>query len=219
MSKSIRRLRVPLLFALGGVVALVALSTAAERRGGPGDDRIEGTDQGDVLSGGAGNDTLDGGAGRDELDGGPDSDTLDGGAGDDRLYGGSCETGRYGRFCDNPGHEARRGGPGSDDLRALECVTSYCASDRYSALASELDGGPGHDRLTGGSHDDRLAGGSGADRLRGLGGRDHLMGGSGRDRLHARDRRRDRVDCGPGTDTAIVDRKDVVRRCERTRRR
>jgi hypothetical protein len=34
-----------------------------------------------------------------------------------------------------------------------------------------------------------------------------------------RDRRRDRVDCGPGDDHVIADRADVLQRCERAERR
>jgi len=63
-----------------------------------------------------------------------------------------------------------------------------------------LDGGPGNDRITGGYDADRL------------------HGGPGRDAIVAVDGRRDRVDCGPGRDTALVDRIDRVRNCERVRR-
>ncbi|MDQ3723238.1 MAG: hypothetical protein M3376_09280, partial [Actinomycetota bacterium] len=63
-----------------------------------------------------------------------------------------------------------------------------------------LDGGAGNDRLTGGFDPDIL------------------RGGRGRDRLVAVDGARDILDCGPGRDTAIVDRKDRVRNCERVER-
>ena len=64
-------------------------------------------------------------------------------------------------------------------------------------------------------------GGTGNDRIQG--GRitaDALEGGSGNDRIRARDRRpvRDAVRCGPGRDTAIVDRLDSVSGCERVLR-
>jgi len=64
-----------------------------------------------------------------------------------------------------------------------------------------------------------LSGGAGNDRLRGGRGRNHLSGGAGKDTVNARNRQRDRVDCGPGRDRASVDRSDRVRRCERVRRR
>jgi hypothetical protein len=59
----------------------------------------------------------------------------------------------------------------------------------------------------------------GVNRLQGTRGRDRLRGTRWRDRIDARDRSRDVVDCGRGRDVAIVDRRDVVRRCETVRRR
>ena len=47
-----------------------------------------------------------------------------------------------------------------------------------------------------------------------------MLGNGGRDQLRARDKRRDRVDGGPGTDTATVDRaRDRVSAVERVHRR
>jgi Ca2+-binding RTX toxin-like protein len=45
-----------------------------------------------------------------------------------------------------------------------------------------------------------------------------LDGGAGNDRISARDGERDRVRCGPGRDTAIVDRGDRVKGCEVVKR-
>jgi Ca2+-binding RTX toxin-like protein len=99
-------------------------------------------------------------------------------------------------------------------------------SDRLLGLGGRdvLVGGPGPDCLRGGAGDDTLRGLGGADRLLGGKGKDRLVGGKGADRLqggrgndsiHARDGRRDRVNCGPGKrDTARVDRVDRVRGCE-----
>ena len=81
-----------------------------------------------------------------------------------------------------------------------------------------LDGGLGLDRLLGGTGNDTLLGGAGNDRLDGGTGLDRLLGGTGNDTLNARDGRREIVDCGPGRDTAIVDRRDAVRGCELVRR-
>ena len=82
-----------------------------------------------------------------------------------------------------------------------------------------LLGGGGRDTLRGDSGDDALAGGPGNDTLSGGGGRNGYSAGSGNDTVEARNRQRERVDCGPGRDKATVDRSDRVRRCERTRRR
>ncbi len=45
--------------------------------------------------------------------------------------------------------------------------------------------------------------------------RDHLFGGGGADVLQAKNGSRDLVACGQGKDVAIVDRRDIVRHCER----
>jgi hypothetical protein len=47
-----------------------------------------------------------------------------------------------------------------------------------------------------------------------------VSGGSGRDTISARDRTRDRINCGSGRDRVTADRIDrVSRNCERVRRR
>lgn len=91
------------------------------------------------------------------------------------------------------------------------------------ALSGNLLGGKGADRLIGGPTVDGLTGGSGNDLLRSGGGDDGLAPGAGRDRafggagsdiFFAKDRRQDRLNCGPGPDIAIVDRRDSRKRCE-----
>jgi len=132
---------------------------------------------------------LRGRAGSDRLRGTRSGDRLLGEAGDDLLesFGGrDCLFGMAGR-------DVLRGGSGSD----------------------RLWGGTGADRLVGGSGADELWGGAGADRLTGGSGRDRFHGGGGRDVIDARDGARESVDCGPGRDTARVDRRDRVRGCER----
>ena len=86
-------------------------------------------------------------------------------------------------------------------------------------------GSNGPDRLVGTNHADTLRGRRGADVIKGRGGGDNLSGGRGfdridggrgGDRIHARDHGLDAIDCGPGKDTAIVDRaEDGVYDCER----
>jgi hypothetical protein len=82
-----------------------------------------------------------------------------------------------------------------------------------------LSGGPGPDVLRGLGGADCLSGGPGNDSLNGGKGRDRVFGGPGRDRISTRDGKRDRVDCGPGRDVAVVDPKDLLRHCEKVRRR
>jgi len=84
-------------------------------------------------------------------------------------------------------------------------------ADRICALAGAdwINGGPGNDYLDGGSGNDTITGGPGHDTI---------VGGSGNDVIHARDGERDRIDCGPGNDVAVVDGHDRVRNCETVER-
>jgi hypothetical protein len=88
-----------------------------------------------------------------------------------------------------------------------------------TSASDRLIGRGGADRLVGKRGADCLSGGKGRDRLSGGPGRDRLSGGRGADRILAKGGKRDVVRCGPGFDRAKVDRRDVVRGCERTNRR
>jgi hypothetical protein len=96
-----------------------------------------------------------------------------------------------------------------------------------SAHADRMTGTPfddllyglgGNDVLSGGGGNDILYGGRGNDTVNGGPGHDRLFGGPGRDTLSARDGLRDSVDCGPGRDTATIDRSDRVSGCEVVKR-
>jgi Ca2+-binding RTX toxin-like protein len=76
-------------------------------------------------------------------------------------------------------------------------------------------GGAGNDTLLGGPGNDTLTGGPGSDRLVGGPGVDSLDGGTGDDTIDARDGTPEVVVCGPGRDTARVDRRDRAVGCER----
>jgi Ca2+-binding RTX toxin-like protein len=102
-----------------------------------------------------------------------------------------------------------------------DLIVGLGGSDRLSGLAGNdcLSGGDGNDRLDGGDGKDRLDGGAGDDRLTGGTGADRLTAGAGNDRVAARDKTRDKVDCGPGRkDVATVDRADRVKNCEKVKR-
>jgi Ca2+-binding RTX toxin-like protein len=66
--------------------------------------------------------------------------------------------------------------------------------------ADHLLGGPGDDLIRPGRGDDVVDAGAGADTIRA-----------------AADGRGDRIDCGPGKDTAYVDHGDRTTHCERVR--
>ncbi|HZO47511.1 MAG TPA: hypothetical protein VFB68_16560 [Xanthobacteraceae bacterium] len=111
---------------------------------GGGDDVVLGGNGNDIIDGGTGNDQLSGGNGNDEIDGGDGDDTLDGGNGNDKLFGGA-------------GVDVVSGGNGNDIL----------------------EGGAGSDRLSGGNGDDiiihRASEEAGASNI--------YEGGNGRDTL------------------------------------
>ena len=78
-----------------------------------------------------------------------------------------------------------------------------------------LRGTPGKDQLYGRAGADRIYGLRGDDLVVGGPGKDLLDSGPGNDRVVARDGALDILRCGPGTDVAIVDRRDRVSSCEK----
>jgi hypothetical protein len=175
------------------LVLASGVAVAVTETGGPGDNVLVGTNGRDFLDGGRGDDTIYGKGGNDRPL--PFRFGLVGGFGDDTIDGGG----------------------GDDHIAGYELGR---ARDR------------GEDTMTGGSGRDVLDGGRGADTISGEGGPDLLMdgenkggptdtldGGTGNDILAPRNEPagRDIVDCGEGTDTAYVDRKDVLSDCERVR--
>jgi uncharacterized repeat protein (TIGR01451 family) len=161
----------------------------------------KGTASGNTLTGTAFGDKISGLGGRDVIHGDAGDDCLYGGTGDDVLYGDAGNDKLYGQS----GNDRLIGGVGNDTLSG-------------AAGKDTLSGGAGNDTLSGGAGNDHLDGGPGNDKLTGGSGRDHITGGSGNDTINARDHARDTIDCGPGTDTAIVDRVDSVRHCEHVHR-
>jgi Ca2+-binding RTX toxin-like protein len=73
-----------------------------------------------------------------------------------------------------------------------------------------IAGKPRADDLYGGRGQDEVRAGNGRDRVFGGRGRDQLYGGGGNDTMNARDGYSDDVNCGLGTDTAYVDKRDRV---------
>jgi hypothetical protein len=126
---------------------------------------------------------------------------------------------------------------GAGDDYLAEATRFFAGFSRLVTM--NLDGGPGNDELTGGQGNDILIGENGDDVLRGAGGNNHLFGGDGNDTLeggdgndfleggpgvdhfaggagndtiNARDGAKDAVpiNCGAGTDHAVVDLADGV---------
>ena len=93
---------------------------------------------------------------------------------------------------------------------------------RGGSAAETIDAGAGDDRVDGGFGDDTITGGPGRDRISADRG-DSQCGlfescamPQGNDTVLARDGEADSIDCGVGTDTAVVDKADTVApSCER----
>jgi Ca2+-binding RTX toxin-like protein len=108
------------------------------------------------------------------------------------------------------GSDALRGSAGADDL------IGEAGNDqlRGSAGVDSLLGGVGEDHLYGGDGDDVLEGDAGIDFMAGGRGHDNMSGGPGNDVFFGSDGCRDMIDGGPGSDIAVVDQFDVVRKVE-----
>src|SRR5215211_5262773 len=125
----------------GGATATAqVVEIAAVRTGGPGNDRIVGTNGSDRLSGRGGNDRISGRGGPDTLLGGRGNDVLFGDAGRDTLYGG-------------PGDDLLLGGGGSDRLvggGGRDVIIGGADNDAIVArdgLRDRISCGPGRDRV------------------------------------------------------------------------
>jgi hypothetical protein len=104
------------------------------------------------------------------------------------------------------------GGSGRDRLTGGLAGFSNLIGDQGS---DRLVGAAGGGSLYGGQRDDVLIGRAGSDGIRPGGGEDLIRGNGGTDLVGAADGRRDRIDCGPGDDRAVVDQLDRVADCER----
>ncbi len=195
-----------------------------------GRDRLRGNGGHDVVLGGGGSDLLQGKGGSDRLDGGPGNDRAFGGAGADDMRGSSGNDILGGGL----GPDGLSGGSGRDIVvygqRGAPVIVTIGAGandgvagerDNVKADVESVQGGRSNDALTGNGRSNRLFGGGGKDRLRGKGGRDVLIAGDGDDSIDAREGATatgraaqtgavDRVVCGGGNDTALVDPVDAV---------
>jgi Ca2+-binding RTX toxin-like protein len=211
--------------------------------GSAGADELDGQNGDDTLRGGAGDDKLAGYNGNDLIDGGPGIDritddwlpteaiqvgvTIDQGADDGRpgerddvrsvevieihrpaaLVAGRSPV-RFIVTETQEGSSRLIGGPGDDLLKSFH-------------YADVIDGKGGDDTIEAGYGDDVITGGPGRDTINadaGAGACTFIVCrvGAGNDRVNVRDGERDSVICGPGKDTVIADKKDVIARdCER----
>lgn len=100
----------------------------------------------------------------------------------------------------------------------LESVVDSNDTLSGSGGNDRLDGGPGNDELDADVGDDALVGGDGNDGLTGGPGKDSFDAGAGDDTVRAADGNAERVVCGAGNDTAILDTNDEAVDCETQQR-
>jgi len=169
--------------------------------GGEGADFLVGSTGDDILSGRGGDDVVQGGRGDDVLSGDRGADRISGGDGRDTVsyatifVAGPVTVVLDGLAGDGEDLENDRVG------RDIEVVVgTTTAADVLGAgrAAADLRGVGGNDVLLGGPRADRFSGGPGDDRISALDGVAEV------------------VDCGSGTDIAVVDRGDRLRGCETT---
>lgn len=200
--------------------------------GGAGDDFLSADGSGVVtINGGAGDDSLSGGGlGADTLNGGEGDDFLQilvfGGevGGADVLNGGSgIDSVSFAVHLSNAGPTPASGAPDvsvSPDGVANDGVAGQGANvgadiEDVAASSSFTDSGTGAQTfgkvtISGSAAANSVRGGDGNDTLDGLAGNDSIYARGGDDTVNARDGYADRVSCGDGTDTAIVDTLDHV---------
>jgi Ca2+-binding RTX toxin-like protein len=146
-----------------------------------------------------GNDVLNGTAAGETICGLLGNDVIKGLGGNDTLFGDLCGVKAKPRA-------ARAGAGGSDTIHG-------------GTGNDKVYGAGGADKLFGDAGKDKLFGGGGNDSIDGGAGANTISGGAGNDTVKARNGKKDQIDCGTGKkDSATVDKRDKVRRCERVRR-
>jgi Ca2+-binding RTX toxin-like protein len=204
---------------------LNALAFALDINGGDGNDVIDGGDGADNIAGGLGDDQI-------AADNNPaqTQDVVNGDAGNDTMTwnpGDGDDVNEGGEGTDTV---VVNGGTGDEDFRVKPSNTpGRVQFDRIDPAPFNIDigtseslvvnGGGGNDEIKGtsglaGLIASTFNGDDGKDDIKGSDGEDALSGGKGGDLIRSIDRAADRVECGPGFDLALVDRRDTVRGCE-----
>jgi Ca2+-binding RTX toxin-like protein len=194
--------------------------------GGPGVDSIDGSDGADILDGGDDNDTIvpddnpagtkdvaRGGNGNDTItwNGGDDDDINDGGDGDDTSVINGAPLPE--RFTIKPGATA-----GRVQFDRTSTNPAPFSVDIGTTELLRLNANDGDDVIKGfkglsGLIDTELNGEGDDDQIRGTDSEDRINAGKGHDIVNSVDKAEDLLDCGPGLDLALVDRRDFLRNC------
>jgi Ca2+-binding RTX toxin-like protein len=198
--------------------------------GGPGADQLEAQDGNDTMSGGdgpdelggqGGNNNLKGGAGDDYLSAGEGTNAMDGGTGDDSLYvdDGTSDV-HGGDGFDYVSVRAFNHAPPYQDFDVsvmLDDLANDGAAGRGANIHSDIEDvstETGNDTVVGTDAPGTIYTDAGNDVVNPRGGSDFVFAYEGNDTINARDGVFDRISCGGGNDTAIVDDIDALSGCE-----
>jgi Ca2+-binding RTX toxin-like protein len=102
-------------------------------------------------------------------------------------------------------------------VQVLRCTVVGTIGPDYlygTPRADRICARPGADHIFAGAGNDYIDAGNGDDVIYPGPGRDTVIASGGNDVVYARDGQRDYIDCGSEHDIAVVDRLDVVHRCE-----
>ncbi|WP_162924316.1 calcium-binding protein [Rubrobacter indicoceani] len=165
-----------------------------------------------TITGTNGNDTIPGTFGRDVIVGLGGMDTIRG----DADFAGNPSGGGSDFICGNGGGDPFIDGGDRRDFINGGGGNDVLDGDNFpSNFGDLLIGEDGNDVFTGGQGNDEIRGGNGDDDIdMGTGttvnqGADTIFGGAGADEINeSGDGANDRIDCGAGNDTAIIDRGD-----------
>ena len=182
---------------------------------------LDGADNADTLTGGAGDDTIIGGAGDDVIDANIGNDNIDGGEGADTLSGSDGNDTLQGAEGDDIFLAGLAGGAGDDHLDGGGDIDLADYSDTTTSIdvnltvgtatgadigsdtivnVENIDAGSGDDTIVGDGLSNVLFGASGDDIIDGAAGSDKLYGGVGDDALFG-SAGKDVLDGGGGSDT------------------
>jgi len=187
-----------------GAAGVTCQGQPATIRGNDGDNKIDGTEEVDVIVAGDGQDEIDGKGGDDVICAGDgdaarqddvdDDDEVQGGPGSDTINGGS-------------GNDSIDGQGGDDTLFGDDEQTS----DGYISTADEIHGGDGDDEIDGRADQDIVRGGDGDDTITSRG--DGVVVGGGQGGAPQPITIIDVVIGGPGRDDCAADEDDDVSEC------
>lgn len=180
-----------------------------------GDDQLFGSPKPNTIFGHGGNDLIEGGDGDDTLDGGNGDDVIDSGGGSDAVNGGAGSD-TIDNAQDGYGTDTVSGGLDYDTFLASGSGDTYDGGSETDTISYESHGSGVNVDLTGSSGSDtttlieNVIGSEFADTIIGNEDPNDVYGGDGDDTFSLAEGGIDRVTCGGGVDSVVVDIDDEI---------